>query len=170
MEKYFSTKDKARKVCVLLVDELDYLLTPQQKVIYNIFDWPTKSSAKLAVIGTANTMDLPERVLPRVSSRMGTTRVVFKAYQREQLKQIIEQRLQATKVFSNDAITFCAMAVAGVSGDCRTALQICRRAVEIAQNEIKSNGIGYLIDNDRKRITKRVKTMSNSNRKNVDSF
>lgn len=159
LEKYFSTKDNARDICVLLVDELDYLLTRQQKVIYNIFDWPTKSNAKLVVIGIANTMDLPERLLPRVASRMGTTRVVFKAYQRQQLIQIIKQRLQDTKVFSNDAIGYCAMSVAGVSGDCRTALQICRRAVEIAQIDIKQNGLSY---ND----TKRRKKSNNKNKNN----
>ena len=141
---------------MLLVDELDYLLTRQQKVIYNLFDWPTKANAKLVVIGIANTMDLPERLLPRVSSRMGTARVVFKAYHRDQLTQIIEHRLAATKVFSSDAIRFCASAVAGVSGDCRTALQICRRAVEIAQRDIKENGIDHLIETD-SRTNKRAK-------------
>ena len=159
LEKHFSAQDNERKICVLLVDELDYLLTRQQKVIYNIFDWPTKSNAKLVVIGIANTMDLPERLLPRVASRMGTTRVVFKAYQREQLIQIIKHRLQETKVFSNDAIGYCAMSVAGVSGDCRTALQICQRAVEIAQIDIKENGLSSLIN------TKRTKTNNNKDQK-----
>eukprot|EP01083_Nonionella_stella_P083772 231691_1 len=39
--KYFSTKDDSGNVIVSLVDELDCLLTQQQKVIYNLFDWPT---------------------------------------------------------------------------------------------------------------------------------
>eukprot|EP00483_Globobulimina_turgida_P007734 UN07749 len=99
-------------------------------------------------------MDLPERLLPRVSSRMGTARVVFKAYQRHQLTRIIEDRLDSTKVFSKDAIRFCASAVAGVSGDCRTALQICRRAVEIAQKAI-------LNDNNNSHNNKRAKTTHN---------
>ena len=144
------------------MDELDYLLTRQQKVIYNIFDWPTKSNAKLVVIGIANTMDLPERLLPRVASRMGTTRVVFKAYQKNQLIQIIKHRLEETKVFSDDAIGFCAMSVAAVSGDCRTALQICRRAVEIAQMDLRENGIAHLIENQKNK--KRAKGRNNGNR------
>eukprot|EP01083_Nonionella_stella_P299392 1016666_1 len=161
--KYFSTKDDSRKVIVLLVDELDFLLTRQQKVIYNLFDWPTKAEAKLVVIGIANTMDLPERLLPRVSSRLGTQRVVFKSYARHQLTEIIEQRLESTKVFSADAIRFCASAVAGVSGDCRTALQICRRAVEIAQKDVAQNGIAQLGQRDNHN-TKRVKTRSKNKR------
>eukprot|EP01083_Nonionella_stella_P060267 157475_1 len=100
---FFSTKNESRAVMyvdlnvylivdrfqliiysVLLVDELDFLLTRRQKVIYNLFDWPTKRESKLVVIGIANTMDLPERLLPRVSSRLGTQRVVFKPYARHQ--------------------------------------------------------------------------------------
>eukprot|EP01083_Nonionella_stella_P258985 884573_1 len=153
LRDYFSTQDDDRKICVLLVDELDFLLTRQQRVIYNLFDWPTHPHAKLIVIGIANTMDLPERLLPRVSSRLGTTRVVFKSYQRRQLTQIIEQRLESTKVFALDAIRFCASAVAGVSGDCRTALQICRRAVEIAQKDITENGVKH-VQRKRKRARK----------------
>lgn len=155
LEKHFGAKSKSRKVSVLLVDELDYLLTRQQKVIYNLFDWPTKREAKLVVIGIANTMDLPERLLPRVSSRLGTERVVFKAYTRPQLTQIIEHRLAETKVFSSDAIRFCASAVAGVSGDCRTALQICRRAIEMAQEEMKEHGVAHLLQQSH---SKRAKT------------
>eukprot|EP01084_Bolivina_argentea_P057649 105313_1 len=157
LSKYFSIKDRDRKICVLLVDELDYLLTRQQKVIYNMFDWPTKKNAKLVVIGIANTMDLPERLLPRVSSRMGTARVVFKAYQRFQLTEIIEQRLQSTKVFSKDAICFGASVVASVTGDCRTVLQICRRAVEIARRDIQINGLSENINNNNKRAKTKKK-------------
>eukprot|EP00486_Rosalina_sp_Unknown_P000653 CAMPEP_0201567690 /NCGR_PEP_ID=MMETSP0190_2-20130828/8305_1 /ASSEMBLY_ACC=CAM_ASM_000263 /TAXON_ID=37353 /ORGANISM="Rosalina sp." /LENGTH=201 /DNA_ID=CAMNT_0047987981 /DNA_START=1718 /DNA_END=2323 /DNA_ORIENTATION=+ len=50
------------------------------------------------------------------------------------------------------------MAVAGVSGDCRTALQICRRAVEIAQADIKENGF-----TENEKNTKRAKTGNNNN-------
>eukprot|EP01083_Nonionella_stella_P101002 285737_1 len=160
---FFSTKNESRAVIVLLVDELDFLLTRRQKVIYNLFDWPTKRESKLVVIGIANTMDLPERLLPRVSSRLGTQRVVFKSYARHQLTEIIEQRLESTKVFSADAIRFCASAVAGVSGDCRTALQICRRAVEIAQKDVAQNGIAQLGQRDNHN-TKRVKTRSKNKR------
>jgi len=40
-------------------------------VIYNIFDWPTRRDARLAVVAIANTMDLPERMMiSRVASRL----------------------------------------------------------------------------------------------------
>ena len=39
------------------------------------------------------------------------------------------------KVFEHDAILLAARKVAGVSGDARRALDICRRATEIAQEK-----------------------------------
>jgi len=61
----------SQEVVVLLLDELDYLVTKTQSVIYNIFEWATSAHAALVVIGISNTMDLPERLLPRVHSRLG---------------------------------------------------------------------------------------------------
>lgn len=57
---------------VVLMDELDQLVTTKQDVVYNFFNWPTLVGSKLIVIAVANTMDLPERVMSgRVRSRLG---------------------------------------------------------------------------------------------------
>lgn len=57
---------------VVLMDELDQLVTAKQDVVYNFFNWPTLVGSKLVVIAVANTMDLPERVMTgRVRSRLG---------------------------------------------------------------------------------------------------
>lgn len=37
-----------------------------QTVLYNLFDWPSRKGSCLSVIGIANTMDLPERLHPRI--------------------------------------------------------------------------------------------------------
>jgi Cdc6-like AAA superfamily ATPase len=58
---------------VVLMDELDQLMTTKQDVVYNFFNWPTLVGSKLIVLAVANTMDLPERVMSgRVRSRLGT--------------------------------------------------------------------------------------------------
>jgi Cdc6-like AAA superfamily ATPase len=57
---------------VVLMDELDQLMTAKQDVVYNFFNWPTLADSKLVVLAVANTMDLPERVMSgRVRSRLG---------------------------------------------------------------------------------------------------
>ncbi|GAB4856046.1 Origin of replication complex subunit 1B [Ancistrocladus abbreviatus] len=126
------------KPCVLLIDELDLLVTRNQSVLYNILDWPTKPNSKLVVIGIANTMDLPEKLLPRISSRMGIQRICFRPYDCQQLKEIILSRLKGIDAFDDQAVEFAARKVAAVSGDARRALEICRRAAEIADYQIKN--------------------------------
>ncbi|RVW48707.1 Origin of replication complex subunit 1A [Vitis vinifera] len=123
--------------CILLIDELDLLVTRNQSVLYNILDWPTKPHSKLIVIGIANTMDLPEKLLPRISSRMGIQRLCFGPYNYQQLQEIISSRLQGIDAFERQAIEFASRTVTAISGDARRALEICRRAAELADYHIK---------------------------------
>ncbi|TYI67465.1 hypothetical protein E1A91_D08G019300v1 [Gossypium mustelinum] len=124
--------------CILLIDELDLLVTRNQSVLYNILDWPTKPHSKLIVIGIANTMDLPEKLLPRISSRMGIQRLCFGPYNYQQLQEIISSRLKGIDAFEKQAVEFASRKVAAISGDARRALEICRRAAEIADYNMKN--------------------------------
>ncbi|XP_071953820.1 origin recognition complex subunit 1-like [Antedon mediterranea] len=134
LEKRFSNASKKREPVVLIVDELDLLWTRRQNVLYNIFDWPTRRHAKLVVIAIANTMDLPERIMMnRVASRLGLTRMTFQPYTFKQLHSIVMSRMKNLKAFDEDAIQLAARKVAALSGDARRALDICRRATEIAE-------------------------------------
>jgi origin recognition complex subunit 1 len=57
----------------VLMDELDQLVTKNQSVMYNFFNWPGLRHSRLIVLAVANTMDLPERTLSnKISSRLGT--------------------------------------------------------------------------------------------------
>ncbi|XP_024629084.1 origin of replication complex subunit 1B [Medicago truncatula] len=131
------TGEEADRPCILLIDELDLLVTRNQSVLYNILDWPTKPHSKLIVIGIANTMDLPEKLLPRISSRMGIQRLCFAPYNYQQLQEIISSRLNGIDIFEKQAMEFASRKVAAISGDARRALEICRRAAEIADYQMK---------------------------------
>lgn len=85
-------------------------------------------------------MDLPERLIPRIKSRIGdTNRLIFHAYTREQIETIIIDRLKDLEVFSSESIRMCASKVTNLSGDIRTALSMCRRAVEIREENNNNN-------------------------------
>lgn len=134
LEKMFSKDEPEKEHTVLLVDELDLLWTRKQNVLYNLFDWPSRRYSKLVILAVANTMDLPERIMMnRVSSRLGLTRITFQPYTFRQLQEIVVSRMQARNVFEDDALQLVARKVAAVSGDARRCLDICRRAVEIAE-------------------------------------
>ncbi|KKA30189.1 hypothetical protein TD95_001900 [Thielaviopsis punctulata] len=136
LEREFSAPNPRRVPCVVLMDELDQLVTKNQGVMYNFFNWPALRHSRLIVLAVANTMDLPERTLSnKISSRLGLTRIPFPGYNHEQLMKIIQSRLEGVpgNIVESDAIQFASRKVAAVSGDARRALDICRRAVEIAE-------------------------------------
>jgi origin recognition complex subunit 1 len=137
LDKYFQSGRSSQSAIVLLADELDLLWTKKQRILYSLFDWPTRPKAGLIVLAIANTMDLPERIMMnRVSSRLGLTRLTFQPYTFKQLEEIVKSRLEGLKVFEPDALQLAARKVAAVSGDARRALNICRRATEVAEQRI----------------------------------
>ena len=72
LEHEFSHPNPRRVPCVVLMDELDQLVTKNQGVMYNFFNWPSQRHSRLIVLAVANTMDLPERTLSnKISSRLG---------------------------------------------------------------------------------------------------
>ncbi|KAI0204700.1 ATPase [Astrocystis sublimbata] len=143
LEREFNHPSPRRVPCVVLMDELDQLVTKTQSVMYNFFNWPGLRHSRLIVLAVANTMDLPERTLSnKISSRLGLTRITFPGYNHEQLMKIIQSRLEGVpgNIVEPDAVQFASRKVAAVSGDARRALDICRRAVELAEAEWKGPG------------------------------
>ena len=130
----------SNSVTVVLVDELDQLVTRNQSVLYNLFEWPHRQGSRLCVISIANTMDLPERMLPRITSRLGFTRLGFSPYSQQQIQEIVRSRLQGTSAFRPEGIEYASRKVAAVSGDIRRALELCRRAAEVAEATLREQG------------------------------
>jgi Cdc6-like AAA superfamily ATPase len=131
----------ARRVSVvLLLDEMDQIT--QHSVIYNLVDWSRRPHSQLIFIGISNTMDLPERLLhSRIHSRLGLARVLFPPYTHDQSISILLSRLRdCVDVVEDGAVDLIARKVAAVSGDCRRALHLCTRAIEITRMEFLENG------------------------------
>ncbi|KAI5294354.1 Origin recognition complex, subunit 1 [Ascosphaera acerosa] len=143
LEREFTHPSPRRVPCVVLMDELDQLVTRNQSVMYNFFNWPALRYSRLVVLAVANTMDLPERTLSnKISSRLGLTRITFSGYKHDDLIEIIQSRLANVPktIVEPDALQFASRKVAAVSGDARRALDICRRAVEIAEQQSEEMG------------------------------
>jgi len=126
-----------RPVTVLMLDEIDYLVTKKETLVYNFFDWPLRATtARLVVIGISNTINLPEKMSTRVQSRIGGDRCHFKSYNVQDTQTILKSRLgmlddhPGHAVFEEDAIKFAARKTANLSGDIRKAFQMCKSAAE----------------------------------------
>ncbi|XP_053856218.1 cell division control protein 6 homolog [Vidua macroura] len=127
---------------LLVLDELDQLESKGQDVLYTLFEWPQLPSSRLVLVGLANALDLTDRSLARLGAHPGgSPRLLhFPPYTKEQLTRILQERLgqvAGDPVLDSAALQFCARKVSAVSGDARKALDVCRRAVEVVELEVR---------------------------------
>lgn len=139
LEDYFQNPDSRDAFIVLLVDEIDQLCTRKQNILYHLFDWPNKPDSRIVILSIANTMDLPERMMmTKIQSRLGLRRLPFQAYKYPELIEIVNSRIAGLNLFEEDGIKLISRKVAALSGDARRVLDLCRRALDIAERQLGS--------------------------------
>jgi cell division control protein 6 len=128
---------------LVVLDEMDYLVTKNQEVMYKLIEYAKRPKSKLILIGIANSLNLPDRFLPRLKAKgLEPKRVSFNPYTTEDIIEIVSARLQSLAPESSSlpmmdpkAIELCARKVSAASGDLRMALDMCRRAIELVEAE-----------------------------------
>jgi cell division control protein 6 len=130
---------------VLLLDEIDQIDSKCSSDLYKIFEWPYLKNSRLILIGIANSLDFTDRLLPRLELKPECKPkiVKFLPYSKEDIISIIKERLSSVKtcvVIDDRALTLCASKIASTNGDIRKVLDICRRAVELIEQELKFAG------------------------------
>ncbi|XP_010262805.1 PREDICTED: cell division control protein 6 homolog B-like isoform X2 [Nelumbo nucifera] len=142
LQRLFSQKQSScEKMMLLIVDELDYLITRDRTVLHDLFMLATLPSSNCILIGIANAIDLADRFLPKLQPlNCEIILITFRAYSKDQILRILQQRLTALPydVFQPQALELCARRVAAASGDMRKALCVCRNAIEMLEEELKN--------------------------------
>lgn len=134
------------------------MITRDQDVLYKIFEWASLPTSRLVLIGIANALDLTDRILPRLRAKNCEPQLMnFNPYQVTEISSIIRDRLFSliedpedpfapppkptdgtpAPLIQANAIELCARKVAASMGDLRTALDVCRQAIELAEMEQK---------------------------------
>jgi cell division control protein 6 len=140
IEKIITAKGE---MILLVLDEVDQLESKNQDVLYTVFEWPALSGSRLSLVGIANTLDLTDRVLPRLKIKecYRPTLLHYPPYNKQQIMEIITKRLAAsgveTDVIAPRAIAYLAGKISTLSGDIRKALDVCRRALEQAETNTR---------------------------------
>nr|CAD1834726.1 unnamed protein product [Ananas comosus var. bracteatus] len=101
----------SRRMIVIVVDEMDYLITKDRAVLHDLFMLTTFPFSQCILIGIANAIDLADRFLPKLESLNCKPLVInFRAYSKDQILKIIQQRLMVLgyDVFQPLALEFCA--------------------------------------------------------------
>lgn len=149
LQKMFVPKKKAQDVSVVVLDEIDHILSLDLESLYRVFEWSMQKSSRLLLVGIANALDLTDRFLPRLKSRnLKPELLPFLPYTAAQVKAIIIKRLKSLlpkdktdsdyiPFFHPVAIELCSRKVSSQTGDLRKAFEICRRALDMVENETR---------------------------------
>lgn len=151
LQKLFVPKKKPQYVYVIVLDEIDHILSLDLESLYRLFEWSMQKSSHLLLVGIANALDLTDRFLPRLKSRnLRPELLPFLPYTAVQVKTIITKRLKSLlsqekaaenfiPFFHPAAIELCSRKVSSQTGDLRKAFEICRRALDLVENETRIN-------------------------------
>ncbi|KAJ3105823.1 AAA ATPase [Phlyctochytrium planicorne] len=155
-----SKNSKVKAMRILVLDEIDHLISKDQSILYQLFELPVMEGSKLILIGIANALDLLDRYLPELRSRECLPEMLnFNPYNTAEISEIIKCRLKeveatidsdlpmdledspkvALPLMHPSAIEFCARK-ASSSGDLRRALDVCRQSMEIMETEVEKMG------------------------------
>lgn len=151
LQKMFVPKRKPSSVYVVVLDEIDHILSLDLESLYKVIEWSLQKSSRLLLVGIANALDLTDRFLPRLKSRnLKPELLPFLPYTAVQIKTIITKRLKSLlpsdqaasdfiPFFHPAAIELCSRKVSSQTGDLRKAFEVCRRALDLVENETRLN-------------------------------
>ncbi|KAI2473702.1 cell division control protein Cdc6 [Annulohypoxylon bovei var. microspora] len=145
VQKFFMPRKKSTDTYLVVLDEIDHILTLDLESLYQLFEWSMQKSSRLVLVGIANALDLTDRFLPRLKSRnLKPELLPFLPYSAAQIKTIITGRLKSLVPEGSPlpfihpaAIELCSRKVSSQTGDLRKAFEICRRAIDLVEMETR---------------------------------
>ena len=128
---------------VFVIDEIDYLAQLVVKTGKDILYQLTRANEQLDVgsltmVGISNDLTFKEKLDPRVISSLGEEEIVFTNYNVEQIKKILEERINESFIenaIEDPALNLCAALAGGEHGDARRAIDLLRVAGELAERQ-----------------------------------
>ena len=128
---------------IFVIDEIDNLAKLDLKTGYDILYQLTRANERLkhgslTLVGISNDLRFKEKLDPRVISSLGEEEVVFMNYNVEQIKKILEERINEAFIENSveePTLNLCAALAGGEHGDARRAIDLIRVAGEIAERQ-----------------------------------
>ena len=135
LDAEYEQSGEKRLPILLLLDEIETLMTKDQEVLYTVFEWSRLPTSKLVIVGIANMLDLAEKVHQKINSRLGTNRIIFHPYQPSQLRRILEQKMEGHESYFADStvLDYMAKKVGSSKGDARLTFEVCSRSLRFAE-------------------------------------
>jgi len=136
---YIIEKNKINTVFV--IDEIDHLAKLVDKTGKDILYSITRANLKLkngslSLVGISNDIRFKEELDPRVISTLSEEEIVFPAYETNEIKEILEDRVPIAfeeNVVSPGALNLCASMACKQHGDARRAIKLLNVAAKTAE-------------------------------------
>lgn len=135
--------DEGKLNAIFVIDEIDYLAQLVAKTGKDILYQLTRANERLnqgslTLVGISNDLTFKEKLDPRVISSLGEEEIVFTNYNVEQIKKILEERINESFVensMEESALNLIAALAGGEHGDARRAIDLLRVAGELAERQ-----------------------------------
>jgi cell division control protein 6 len=135
--------DEEKLNAIFVIDEIDYLAQLVAKTGKDILYQLTRANERLnqgslTLVGISNDLTFKEKLDPRVISSLGEEEIVFTNYNVEQIKKILEERINESFVENSveeSALNLIAALAGGEHGDARRAIDLLRVAGELAERQ-----------------------------------
>ena len=135
--------DEGKLNAIFVIDEIDYLAQLVAKTGKDILYQLTRANERLnqgslTLVGISNDLTFKEKLDPRVISSLGEEEIVFTNYNVEQIKKILEERINESFVENSveeSALNLIAALAGGEHGDARRAIDLLRVAGELAERQ-----------------------------------
>ena len=135
--------DEGKLNAIFVIDEIDYLAQLVAKTGKDILYQLTRANERLTqgsltMVGISNDLTFKEKLDPRVISSLGEEEIVFTNYDVEQIKKILEERINESFIENSveePALNLIAALAGGEHGDARRAIDLLRVAGELAERQ-----------------------------------
>lgn len=126
-------------ICFLVLDEIDILVEKKggNEILYDLTRLNENlDSCRSSLIGISNKLKFRNNLDPRILSSLGEDYIVFPSYDASELRDILNERARIAfyeGTLKEDVLPLCAAIAAKEHGDARKALQLLRKAGELAE-------------------------------------
>jgi archaeal cell division control protein 6 len=156
LERLIEALKKSNKNLLICLDEVDQLIRNDQEALYDILRINQYGTKFVGIVFISNDPHIFARVEPRISSSLNVEDVEFKPYNIEEMKDILNERVEnALRRVENGVVILCANQAVKKGGDVRIGLDCLLKAAR--NSELKHKDIVEI--EDVKEILKDIKKM-----------
>jgi cell division control protein 6 len=127
---------KGRKSLIICLDEVDQLVFSEEEALYDLLRINQYVENPVGLVFVSNNPYVFTNVDPRIRSSLDTENIEFRSYSLEEMKDILQKRMELTFAAVEEGVLLIAANVAvNKGGDVRVGLECLLKAGRLAEQE-----------------------------------